>query len=99
MKKYSRDPDICNYMECPVMCNCGNFHELDDGYRKGGSNQLECPLCHQITELEEEIEDIKWNMECENTKKKEGKAAIKKLQERITKLQEEDGGEEIYRMG
>lgn len=78
-------------MEAPCLCDCGEWFDLNDGYRteKIGSNKIVCPDCHQnemvvvkeIEKLEEEI----YQLEFEGRKH----ARVTKLKQQVEKLKED----------
>ena len=90
MKECSRNIEITEFMEMPCQCDCGRWFDLHDGHRRNGQNQLVCLACHDIDEIEEQIKDIEYQMECGDTKKREGKAAIKRLKTKMDSIYFDD---------
>lgn len=77
-------------MDMPCMCECGNWFDLNDGYRKRNSNIVVCERCHekdeQEEEIENEIEDLENQMDSGDIGKREGKRRIKELKEKLFNL-------------
>lgn len=42
-----KDPD---HMECPCLCECGEWFELHDGWAKPGSTKIVCRDCYENAE-------------------------------------------------
>lgn len=86
-----KEPTDIEEMEMPCMCDCGNWFDLNDGYTsKVKKNIVVCPDCHHIEsandDIEVEIENIEFEMECGGIGKREGKKKIKELKSKIKAL-------------
>ena len=42
----------------PCMCECGEWFDLNDGYRDRDTNKVVCRECHKINKNAEELEDL-----------------------------------------
>lgn len=90
MKQCSRDGAITEFMDMPCKCDCGRWFDLHDGYSKRFSKRVVCAACHEIDELEEQIETIEYDMESGDMKKREGKKEIKRLKAKIETIYDDD---------
>ena len=52
-RKFDCEDELNEFMECPCMCDCGKWFDLDDGYRSLHSNTIICKNCHN-QEIEED---------------------------------------------
>lgn len=53
MKRFDCEEEPNEFMEAPCRCDCGNWFDLDDGYRSKAKGKIVCRECHE-EELEEE---------------------------------------------
>lgn len=69
-------------MEMPCMCDCGEWFDLNDGFKSYHSNKVVCKSCHfkefEIKELEDRIFYLE--IEGKGTKRLRSKVEALKLQ-------------------
>lgn len=70
-------------MEMPVMCSCGEWFDLNDGYPESGTNNIICKKCfvrlNNKEQRMEEIENIFSEVEIGYLGKREARKELKKL--------------------
>lgn len=83
MMKNQETPDV-DGMEMPCLCDCGNWFDLNDGYRdkRYGSNKVICESCHENQEKRNDIAERIEDLETYDNKKRE----IKKLKRQLDNL-------------
>lgn len=90
MKTCSRNGNITQYMDMPCQCDCGRFYDLHDGYAKKFSRNTVCATCHEIEELEEQIEEIQDQITAKDIGKRVGNKQIEELRNEMERIYEDD---------
>lgn len=56
-KVFDCEDEPNEYMECPCMCDCGKWFDLEDGYTDKGTNKVVCKNCNpEIYKGEEDFQ-------------------------------------------
>jgi hypothetical protein len=71
--------EYCDDFEMPCMCDCGEWFDLNDGYRSNKSNKVICDICHHFEKKDEEIKDIAYQLECEHISFNHARTELKRL--------------------
>lgn len=78
--------------EMPCVCDCGRVFDLHYGANDPHSNKILCRKCgeqkQKIYDLEQEIDSLQFDIECEHIGKREGNKRIKELKAKMKDLQD-----------